>query len=66
MLSIKEVVEKTGIPLSTVSLYCRTKKFPNAKKQHTPFGDFWMIPETDLDSISKRGRGRPKQPTSEN
>ncbi len=64
MLSVKEVVEKTGIPLSTVSLYCRNKKFPNAKKEHTPFGDFWTIPETDLELIAKRGRGRPKSSQS--
>lgn len=60
MLSIKEVHELTGIAASTIRLYCRTKKFPNAEKTPTPFGDFWIIPETDLTFVSKRDRGRPK------
>lgn len=65
MLTVKEVVEITGIPLSTVSLYCRTKKFPNARKKSTQFGDFWVIPETDLSNIEKRKPGRPKTKTVE-
>ena len=64
MLTVREIMEKTGMPLSTVSLYCRTKRFPNARKKHTQFGDFWVVPETDLDLISKRRRGRPKQDSS--
>lgn len=59
MLSIKEVVERTGIAHSTVTLYCRNKKFPNARKKQTPFGAFWVIPETDLVNIEKRKPGRP-------
>lgn len=64
MLSIKEVHEKTGIATSTISMYCRTGKFPNAQKEETIFGDFWMIPETDLEFVKKRGRGKP--PKSKN
>jgi len=61
MLNIKEVVERTGIARSTVSLYCRTKRFPNASKVSTPFGEFWLIPETDLEFVKKRKPGRPSK-----
>lgn len=60
MLTVKEVSKQTGIAESTVSLYCRIKRFPNARKEETRFGDFWMIPETDLVLIEKRKPGRPK------
>lgn len=61
MLTVKEVVEKTGIALSTVNLYCRTKRFPNARKEQTPFGAFWLIPETDLPLVPIRKPGRPSK-----
>lgn len=63
MLTVKEVSEKTGIAISTISLYCRTGKFPHAEKQETQFGDFWVIPETDLNLVKKKERGRPKKDT---
>ena len=59
MLTVKEVSAKTGIGVSTVSLYCRQEKFPNAVKEVTPRGDYWLIPETDLVLVPKRERGRP-------
>ena len=59
MLTVKEVSEKTGIAVSTISLYCRNGKFPNAEKTESPIGDFWLIPETDLSLVPKRDRGRP-------
>ncbi len=59
MLTVKEVAEKTGIAVSTVNLYCRNGKFPNAKREESPIGMFWLIPETDLPLAPKRERGRP-------
>lgn len=59
MLTVKEVSEKTGIAVSTISLYCRNGELPNAQKTESPIGEFWLIPETDLSNISKRKRGRP-------
>jgi hypothetical protein len=60
MLTVKQVSEKMGIGVSTVNLYCRTGRFPNAKKEESPIGQFWLIPETDLTLVRKRERGRPK------
>ncbi len=64
MLTVKQVSEKMGIGVSTVNLYCRTGKFPNAKKEESPIGQFWLIPETDLTLVHKRERGRPKTKTN--
>ncbi len=61
MLTVKEVSEIKGIGISTVNLYCRTGKFPNAKKEESRIGDFWLIPETDLALVQKKERGRPKK-----
>ena len=61
MLTVKEVSEIKGIGVSTVNLYCRTGKFPNAKKEESPIGEFWLIPETDLPFVEKKERGRPKK-----
>ncbi len=60
MMTVKEVSQKTGFPISTINLYCRNGRFPNARKETTQFGDFWLIPETDLEGVKKRERGRPK------
>ena len=59
MLTVKEVSEIKGIGVSTISLYCRNGIFPNAKKETSPIGEFWLIPETDLALVKKRERGRP-------
>lgn len=61
MLTVKEVSKITGIAVSTISLYCRENRFPNAKKETTQFGDFWLIPETDLALVEKKERGRPRK-----
>jgi predicted site-specific integrase-resolvase len=62
MLTVKEVSEKTGIAVSTISLYCRDGKFPHAKRNESPIGVFWQIPETDLALITPQKRGRPSKP----
>lgn len=59
-LSVQEVHKRTGTAISTVNMYCRKKKFPNAVKFPTIIGSVWLIPETDLELVKKRGRGRPK------
>jgi len=59
-LTVKEVNSKTNLPISTISLYCRTKVFPRAHLVESPVGNYWLIPENDLQFIPNRGRGRPK------
>lgn len=61
MLTVKQASEKSGTPISTINLYCRNGTLPNAIKCESPIGDYWLIPESDLEFIPKRGRGRPKK-----
>jgi hypothetical protein len=59
-LTIKQVSEIKQIPIPTLKLLCREGRIPGAKLENTPFGsDFWTIPESSLDHIHLRGRGRP-------
>jgi len=59
MLTVRDVAERTGAGVSTVTLWCRQGRFPNAEQTDTPRGAVWYIPEGDLDGITMRGRGRP-------
>jgi hypothetical protein len=59
MLSLKEVSEITGAPASSVRLWVRQGRFPNAKRETTPIGSFWLVPETDLEGLELRAPGRP-------
>lgn len=53
-----------GAAIPTVTLWCRDRRFPNARQEDTPRGPVWYIPETDLEGVEMRGRGRPpKQAT---
>lgn len=61
MLTVKQVSEKTGVAVSTINLYCRSGQLPNAVRFESPIGMYWLIPETDLESIPRRGRGRPSK-----
>ncbi len=64
MLTVREVSERTGAAIPTVSLWCRSGKLEGARQDTTPYGDYWLIPETSLDGLVVRGRGRPPKPSS--
>jgi hypothetical protein len=68
MLTVRDVAERTGAGVSTVTLWCRQGRFPNAEATDTPRGAVWYIPEGDLEGITVRGRGRPPKsaPTTQN
>jgi helix-turn-helix protein len=59
MLSLKEVSEITGAPGSSVRLWVRQGRFPGARLEKTQIGDFWLVPESDLEGFKPKGRGRP-------
>ena len=70
MLTVREVSEVTGASVSSVRVWLsdeteRAKRFPNAVKEETPVGSYWMIPETDIQGYKNPGRGRPQKPESE-
>src|SRR5690349_16730555 len=65
MLTTKEVAEKIGVKYPTVMLWIRENKLAGAVKETSPRGDYWLVPESSLAGIVKRGQGRPKKATDE-
>jgi excisionase family DNA binding protein len=61
-LTAAQVAERLGVGRSTVNLWCRQGRFPGARFEGSPVGDYWLIPESDLKGFVKPKRGRtPKQ-----
>jgi excisionase family DNA binding protein len=61
MLTTKEVAERIGVKYTTVMLWLREKKLPGAMKEDSPRGYYWLIPESSISGIQKRGQGRPRK-----
>jgi hypothetical protein len=59
MLSVRQVAEKLGMPISSVRVWVWKGRFPGAKKEETPFGEFWEIPEDALEGF-ELGKPGPK------
>ena len=59
MLKVPDVADRLGVLLSTVRIWCRNGRFPNAVQEETLRGPVWLIPESDLNGFQKRSRGRP-------
>jgi hypothetical protein len=64
-LTVREVAEQLGAAIPTVTLWCRSGRLPNARQVETPRGPVWYIPESDIESIEVRGRGRPPKPEAD-
>ena len=64
-LTVREVAEQLGAAIPTVTLWCRSGRLPNARQVNTPRGPVWYIPESDIESIEVRGRGRPPKPEAD-
>jgi Helix-turn-helix domain len=50
-LTIAEVARIKNRDRSTVLRWVQRNFFPNAKLMESPLGDYWLIPETDLDGF---------------
>lgn len=61
MLKATEVAERLDVLASTVRIWCRGGRFPNAVQEQTLRGPVWLIPASDLKGFEKRGRGRPSK-----
>ena len=59
MLKVPEVAKRLGVLTSTVRIWCRGGRFPNAVQEETLRGPVWLIPESDLRGFQKRSVGRP-------
>ena len=59
-MTTKQVAEKYGVKQITVRVWCEKGVFKNARKESSPRGDYWLIPESDLENFTPQGRrGRP-------
>lgn len=66
-LTTKEAAMRLGIKQVTARSWCENGKFPNAFKESSPRGDYWLIPEKDVLAIDpetiKVGRPMTDTPT---
>jgi excisionase family DNA binding protein len=58
-LTAAQVAERLNVGRSTVNLWCRQGRFPGARVEESPVGDYWLIPESDLKNFEKPELGRP-------
>jgi hypothetical protein len=68
--TIRQAAEITGASVTSLRIWLandevRKKRFPNARKESSPIGEFWVIPESDIQGFVKVERGRPRKPLSE-
>jgi Helix-turn-helix domain len=59
MLTTSQVAARLGVGRSTVNLWCRQGKFPNAEARQEVIGSVWYVPASDLESFTPPKMGRP-------
>ena len=62
MLTTTQAAERLGVGRSTVNLWCRQGKFPNAEARQEVIGMVWYIPASDLEGFQPPTLGRPPKP----
>ena len=65
MLTVHEVAERLGAGVGSVRVWVWKGRFPGARKESTPLGDYWLIPESALESFELGTAGRPPKPKGE-
>jgi hypothetical protein len=70
MYTIRQAAEVTGTSVTSLRIWLandeeRAKRFPNAHKESSPLGEYWLIPESDLKGFVNPGRGRPRKAPGE-
>ena len=65
MLSVREVSQRIGAPISTVRLWVQQGRFKDAELRESIAGPYWVIPETALEHFERPERGRPPKPKAE-
>ena len=58
-LTTTQAADRLGVGKSTVNLWCRQGRFPNAYAKEEARGAVWYIPESDLKGFSPPTMGRP-------
>ena len=62
-LTTTQAAVRLGVGKSTVNLWCRQGRFPNAYAREEARGHVWYIPESDLSNFTMPERGRPPKAT---
>ena len=65
VLTTQEAAERLSVAYQTVMAWIYQGKFPNAQKEDTPRGSYYLIPQSDIDSFEKPTRGRPPKAKAE-
>lgn len=64
MLTTSQVAERLGVGRSTVNLWCRQGRFPNAEARQEVIGSVWYVPVSDLENFTPPKMGRPPKVTT--
>ena len=59
MLNVKEAAERIGTTPASVRVWAGRGRFKGARKESTPLGDYWLIPEDQVEQFQK-GKPGPK------
>lgn len=65
MLTVKEAAERVGASAISVRIWASRGRFKGAKKEVSPIGEYWMIPESALLGFEMGRAGRPQKPLAE-
>ena len=61
MLTTQEIASEFGVAYQTVMAWIYNGAFPNAQKEETPRGSYYLVPRSDLDGFKPQRRGRPSK-----
>jgi hypothetical protein len=64
MLTIREAAERIGTTPASVRVWAWKGRFPGARKEETPMGEYWLIPESAVENFELGKAGRPPKPAS--
>lgn len=62
MLTVREAAERIGASSISVRIWASKGRFPGARKEETPVGSYWLIPESSLEGFEMGSAGRPAKP----
>jgi hypothetical protein len=65
MLTVQEAAAKLGASVKSVRVWVWQGRFAGARKETTPMGEYWLIPESSLEGVEVRPPGRPPKPKTE-
>jgi len=70
MYTIRQAAEIMDVSVTSLRIWLandeeRAKRFPNARKENSPIGEYWLIPESEIVGYKNPGRGRPPKPKAE-